>query len=111
MGGNLLFDVAIHEVHQDDTVDRLYVIRPSFTLAALLGNSFRSVIDHSSDEVWVTTLLHLNNNLLATVSVTKDVVDAVFAIVVRGYLFLVKIAYIGDVALSDEQTVQEVNQY
>jgi hypothetical protein len=59
----------------------------------------------------VTTLLHLNNNLLATVSVTKDVVDAVLAIVVRGYLFLVKIAYIGDVTLSDEQTVQEVNQY
>jgi hypothetical protein len=111
VSGNLLFDVAIHEVHQDDTVDRLYVIRPLFTFAALLGNSFRSVIDHSPNEVWVTTLLHLNNNLLATVSVAKDVVDAVLAIVVRGYLFLVKIAYIGDVALSDEQTVQEVNQY
>jgi hypothetical protein len=59
----------------------------------------------------VTTLLHLNNNLLATVCVAVDIVYTASTFVVRWYLFLVKVAYIGDVALSDEQTVQEVNQY
>jgi hypothetical protein len=111
MGYNLLLEAAIYEVHQDDTVDRLHLIFPVITLIALFGNRFRSVIYHSPGEVRVTTLLHLNNNLLATVCVAVDIVYTASTFVVRWYLFLVKVAYIGDVALSDEQTVQEVNQY
>jgi hypothetical protein len=49
----------------------------------------------------VITVLHLDNNVFSTVSVAKDVVDAASVLVVYGYLLLVKIAYISDVALSD----------
>ena len=109
VGAKLLVEVYRAEVEKRHQVHGVDAILPRRSAFALSRNGLRHIVDATVLEVGLRLVLHLHDDVVATLRPAVDVVDERSVVLIERRLLLVEKRDVLDVLLALHQTVEEVD--